>query len=356
MKTLKNFLSAILLAMLLMSFLSCKKDTVKAFKNSKVQAVATTLNSFADPLTVSLYAGVETHDYGNLDGPRLLARFASPHGIAAIPTGAVYISDVANHSIRKISPEGVITTIPFKLLANPYSMTTAGDGSVYFLEAGKQRIRRITKDDQIQPPLEICKIVDGIRTPYVFNNLFDFAVADDGTIYLVDVGTHSIIKRATNGIATILAGGTAGYNDGNGLDAQFNTPTNIAVDSNNNLYVTDVLNFRIRKITPGGIVTTLAGSTQGFTDGVGSIAQFKSLQDVIVADSKTLLVADAYSLRSIDLTTNQVNTIAGSATSGYINGPPLSARFSGISQITINNNNIYASEEGARYIRKISPL
>lgn len=235
-------------------------------------------------------------------------------------------------------------------------MTTASDGSVYFFEAGGQRIRRITKDDQIQPPIAICKVVDGIKTPYVFYNLFDFAVAADGTIYLVDIGTHSIIKRTTNGIATVFAGGTVGYNDGNGTDAQFNTPTNITIDANNNLYVTDLLNFRIRKITPNGTVTTLAGSTQGFTDGIGSSAQFKLLQDVVIADTETLLVADASAIRSIDLTTNQVNTIAGSATSGYVNGPALSARFSGISQITINNNSIYASEEGARYIRKISPL
>lgn len=107
MKALKNSIIAIFSAILVMSILSCQKDTVKAPKNSNVRAVATTLSSFADPLTVSLYAGVETHDYGNLDGPRLSARFASPYGIAAIPTGAVYISDVANHSIRKISPEGI---------------------------------------------------------------------------------------------------------------------------------------------------------------------------------------------------------------------------------------------------------
>ncbi|RZK64991.1 MAG: hypothetical protein EOO92_26860, partial [Pedobacter sp.] len=292
----------------------------------------------------------------NLDGSRLLARFASPHGIAATPTGSVYISDGANNNIRKISPEGIVSTIIFKQLAKPYSMTTANDGSIYFLEAGRQRIRKINTDDQIQPPIEICKIVDGIRKPYLFTNLFDFAVAVDGTIYLVDIGSHSIIKRSTNGIATIFAGGTAGYRDGNGTDAQFNTPTNITIDVKGNLYVTDLLNSRIRKITTDGTVTTLAGSTQGFTDGVGTSAQFKFLQDVLVADSNTLLVADASAIRAIDLITNQVTTIAGSAKSGYLNGPALSALFSGISQITVSKNDIYASEEGVRYIRKISPL
>jgi hypothetical protein len=357
MKTIKNLLVVILPAVLIMSLFSCKKDTVKTNKNSKIQVGATTLSSFTDPLTVSLYAGVETHDYGNLDGPRLLARFASPYGITSTPTGALYITDGANNNIRKISPEGIVSTILFiKQLFIPSSINTANDGSVYFLEYGKQRIRRITPDDKIQPAFEICKIVDGVRIPYVFTNLFDFTVASDGTIYLVDAGTHTIIKRATNGIATVFAGGTAGYKDGNGTDAQFNTPTNITIDANGNLYLTDLLNFRIRKITPDGTVTTLAGSTKGFTDGIGSNAQFTSPQDVVVADSNTLLVADGYAIRSIDLTTNQVTTIAGGATSGYVNGPALSARFSFIGQITVHNNDIYASEAGFRYIRKISPL
>jgi hypothetical protein len=356
MKVLKNYLVVILFAASLMSLFSCKKDKVNSNKNSKVQVGTTTLSSFTDPLTVSLYAGVENHEYGNLDGPRLLAKFASPYGITSTPTGALYISDGANNNIRKISPEGIVSTILFKQLANPYSMTTASDGTVYFLEAGRQRIRRILPNDQIEPAFEICKIVDGVRIPYVFTNLFGFAVAADGTIYLADAGTHTIIKRTTDGIGTVFAGGTAGYNDGNGTDAKFNTPTNITIDANGNLYVTDLLNFRIRKITPGGTVTTIAGSTQGFTDGIGSSAQFKSLGDVIVADSNTLLVADAYAVRSIDLTTNQVTTIAGGATSGYVNGPALSARFSSIGQITVHNNDIYASEAGVRYIRKISPL
>jgi sugar lactone lactonase YvrE len=71
----------------------------------------------------------------------------------------------------------------------------------------------------------------------------------------------------------------------------------LAIDANDNLYVTDILNFRIRKITPDGTVTTIAGSTKGFTDGIGSSAQFTSPQDVVVADSNTLLVADGYAVR-----------------------------------------------------------
>ncbi|MDB5126683.1 hypothetical protein [Mucilaginibacter sp.] len=360
MKTLKSSLIVILFAALLMSLFSCKKDAVNINKSSKLQLATTTLSSFTGPLVVSLYAGVENHEYGNLDGPRLLAKFASPNGIISTPTGTLYITDTGNGSIRKISPEGIVSTILFKKrFVNPHSLTMASDGTIYFLEIGKERpIRSLHygRNESLSEPVEVCHIVDGIKIPFVFTNLFDFAVARDRTMYLVDAGTHTIIKRTTDGVGTVFAGGTAGYKDDNGTDAQFNTPTNIAVDADDNLYVTDILNFRIRKITPDGTVTTIAGSTKGFTDGVGSSAQFTSLEDVIVANSNTLLVADGYAVRAIDLTTHQVTTIAGGAAPGYVNGPALSARFSGISQIAVHNNDIYVSEEGVRYIRKISPL
>ncbi|MDB5126561.1 MAG: hypothetical protein JWQ85_793, partial [Mucilaginibacter sp.] len=331
MKTLKSSLIVIPFAALLMSLFSCKKDAVNINKNSKLQLGTTTLSSFTGPLVVSLYAGVENHEYGNLDGPRLLAKFASPNGIISTPTGTLYITDTGNGSIRKITPEGIVSTVPYKKrFVNPHSLTISRDSiDFFFLEIGKERpirgFRPYGGNDYFFWPAEVCHIVKGNKTPLVFANLFDFAVASDRTMYLVDAGTHTIIKRTTDGVGTVFAGGTAGYKDDNGTNAQFNTPTNIAVDADGNLYVTDILNFRIRKITPDGTVTTIAGSTKGFTDGIGSSAQFTSLGDVIVANSNTLLVADGYAVRAIDLTTHQVTTIAGGATPGYVNGPALSA-------------------------------
>lgn len=357
MKSLKKILIVALPAALLMSLSACRKDS-QINKSLQLPSNFTNLNSFAIPLTVSLYAGVANHEYGNLDGPRLLAEFAEPYGITSTPAGAFYITDNANNNIRKISPAGMVSTIPFgKQLLQPFSITTASDGSVYFLEGGRQKIRRINTDDQIQTPLEICKIgPDGKLEPFVFTGLFDIAIIPDGTIYLTDFATNSIIKRTTKGIGSVLAGGTAGYKDGKGANAQFNIPTNLAVDSNGNIYVTDNGNFRIRKVTPDGTVTTIAGSTKGFKDGIGSNAQFTGLEDIIVADNNTLVVADGYSIRTINLTTVQVTTIAGAATFGDVDGPALLARFSSIGQITIYNNSIYVAEGGVRNVRKISPL
>ncbi|MCQ6959213.1 hypothetical protein [Mucilaginibacter aquariorum] len=369
MKILKSALVAILWIATLLSIYSCKKEQINTNENAK-EVVSAAMGKFTGPLVVSLYAGVENQEYGFTDGPRLLAKFASPYGITSTPTGALYITDGANLStvghysnIRKISPEGLVSTLVFKQLNSPGAITSTSDGSVYFLEYGSkpnnQKIRRITLDDQIQPRLEFCRIgINGARIPYVFISIYDFAVASDGTIYLIDGNANTIIKRATNSITTEFAGQTlrTGYKDGKGADATFNRPTNIAIDDDGNLYVTDFYNFRIRKITPDGTVSTIAGSTKGFADGIGSNAKFTSLQDIAVADSNTLVVADGFAVRSIDLTTHQVTTIAGSQTFGNVNGPALSARFGAISQIAVHNNDIYISEQYFRYIRKISPL
>jgi hypothetical protein len=357
MKKLKGVLVALIWISSIMSLFSCKPEAVHIDKSSKLHLDTSNHSSFYGPLEVSLYAGHESHVIGTTDGPRLLAQFQDPFGITSSPSGAIYITDQGNFNIRKISPEGIVSTIVFKPVIAPNSITTASDGSLYFIEAGRQRVRRITLDDQIQPPIEICTIgADGARIPFVFNALYDIVVASDGTMYLADVRANTIIKRTTDGIGTIIAGGTEGYKDGKGTDAQFHGPTGIAIGSGGNLYVTDRFNNRVRKIAPDGTVSTIAGSTYGHKDGIGSDAQFWGLNDVIVADHNTLLLVDAPAIRALDLTTRQVTTIAGGPIPGYANGPALSARFSTIQQITIYNNDIYVADLGTRNIRKIAPL
>src|SRR5690606_13331021 len=103
---------------------------------------------------------------------------------------------------------------------------------------------------------------------------------------------HRIRKITTDGTVSTLAGGTAGFADGPGNEAKFNQPIDVAVDREGNVYVADNMNHRIRKITPDGEVTTLAGSTAGYADGSGATAQFQSPSGLEVDDSGTLYVAD----------------------------------------------------------------
>ena len=121
------------------------------------------------------------------------------------------------------------------------------------------------------------------------------------SVYVADMANNRIRKISPTGVVTTLAGsGTAGYADGTGAAAQFNNPYGVAVDSAGFVYVSDTNNHRVRQISPTGVVTTLAGSgTSGNLDGVGTSARFASPQDIAVDGSGNVYVAEYHRVRKI---------------------------------------------------------
>lgn len=191
------------------------------------------------------------------------------------------------------------------------------------------------------------------------SNPISMAVDDAGNFYLSDFGNHQIKKITPTGEVTVLAGTGSGSNDGTGSAAQFNHPGGITIDrSTNDIYVADFSNARIRKITSDGAVTTVAGSSTGFVEGTGTAAKFSGPLDIAISSAGILFVVDSGNdrIRRVDPVTGEVTTFAGSS-AGFQDGDGVStAMFTTPRGITIDDNdNLYVSDGNNHAIRKVTP-
>lgn len=190
-----------------------------------------------------------------------------------------------------------------------------------------------------------------------FADPFGVAIAGDGTIYVADAGESNCIRKiAADGNVTTLAGGGEGFADGTGTSASFNTPSALALGPDGNLYVADTGNNRIRKITPTGQVSTVAGDgTAGYLDGPAAKAQFNGPIGLSVSADGDIYVADTYNdvIRMIT-TEGEVTTIAGGGSPGFADGEQTVALFDTPSGIIVTDSSIIVADTGNRRLRKVS--
>ncbi|MFN0291065.1 DUF6443 domain-containing protein [Pedobacter helvus] len=192
------------------------------------------------------------------------------------------------------------------------------------------------------------------------NNPLGTATDASGNVYVADAGNHRILKVAPGGTAITLAGGGyAGYADGTGTSALFQHPSALAVDGSGNVYVSDQQNHRIRKISPGGVVSTVAGSgSAGSSNGTGTSASFSSPIGLALDGQGNLYVADYsnHRIRKIVLSSGAVSTYAGSGSAGMGNGPGLSASFRNPMGLGLDQSgNLYVADRLNHAIRKVAP-
>ncbi len=167
---------------------------------------------------------------------------------------------------------------------------------MYVADAGdNNRIRRIGADGAVATLAGSQEgFADGAGTAARFNTPSGLALDDAGNLYVADTGNHAIRKVTPQGVVTTLAGnGVAGFREGRGAQAQFNGPIGVAVDGAGNVYVADTYNDRIRRIGRDGIVATLAGGERpGYQDGIGNLARFDTPTGLAVDATGTLWIAD----------------------------------------------------------------
>ncbi|HEY4196926.1 MAG TPA: NHL repeat-containing protein [Mucilaginibacter sp.] len=187
-----------------------------------------------------------------------------------------------------------------------------------------------------------------------------YATNQFGTSYgsVVTFATSATLSSVTGTVTTFAGSGAGSYADGTGTGAQFNSPSGIALDAQGNMYVSDSFNNRIRKITPTGVVTTIAGTgAAGYSDGPGASAQFYGPQGLAVDSKGNIFVADYGNnvIRKIT-TAGVVSTVAGNTTAGHVDGAALSvAEFSSPAGVAVDaQGNLYVADYNNNMVRKIT--
>jgi sugar lactone lactonase YvrE len=301
--------------------------------------------------------------FGSTDGTGTAARFQGPEGVAVDGAGNVFVADGSNHTIRKITPAGVVTTLAGKAgsdghadgtgaaaqFATPTGVAVDGAGNVFVADG---RIRKIT------PAGVVTTLAETVDWSYGEGIAADGA----GNVFVANTYSNTVWKITPAGVVTTLAGtaGSSGSEDGTGADARFNRPTGVAVDKAGNVFVADSSNHTIRKITPVGVATTLAGTAgwSGSDDGTGAAAHFNHPMGVAVDGVGNAFIADAYNNTVRKITPDGVvTTLAGTAASGdRTDGTGAAARFYSPAGVVVDGTgNVFVADSEYCTIRKITP-
>ena len=323
---------------------------------------------------VTTLAGTSSAGFVNAIGSS--ARFNLPYGLVADTSGNVFVADSVNHLVRKINiGSRMVTTLAGNggnagyadgIGANPsfsfpWGLTTDNNGNIFVVNGA---IRKITPDGNVKTI--VGRIItnpfflDGNSSDACFSGPSDIALDNSGNMFVADLHSNCIRKVDSNGVVTTLAGNRlAGRADGTGTGnpPSFNYPFGVAVDTSGNMFIADSGNNVIRKMTPDGVVTTLAGSgNSGFADGTGINASFYGLHDLAIDTSGNLFVVDQLNnrIRKIVISTGVVTTIAGNGVSGYADGAGTSASFKYPGGIAIDRNgNLFIADSDNHRIRRI---
>lgn len=319
---------------------------------------------------VNAFAG--SGSAGLINGTGSNASFQAPESLTADAAGNIYVADDGNNVIRKITPDGVVSTLAGNGIAgfadgtgtaasfnDPNGVAADAAGNLYVTDTGNGRIRKITPDGTVTTFAGNGSntSTDGTGLNAGLNSPYGIALDQAGNIYVTELA-NKIRKITPAGVVTTLAGsGTAGSADGTGTAASFHEPLAVAADRSGNIYVADMGNRLIRKITQAGVVTTFAGSgAAGSADGAGTAATFKAVYGLTTDVAGNIYVADAGSNLIRKITpAGVVTTIAGTGTAGSYNGVGKAASFNILTGLVFNpSGDLYIADLGNNLVRKMN--
>ena len=320
---------------------------------------------------VSSFAGSGSVGSANANGTA--ASFNLPTVVTIDNFGNIFVVDRSNHKIRKITPAGDVTTFAGSgVIGSADGVGTAAtfkypDGAVFDLQnnlfisdQSNHKIRKITPDGNVSTFAGTGTIgsANGVGTAASFYYPAGMAVDAADNLYVADYGNNKIRKITPDGTVTTFAGtGVAGAAEGDVTTAQFNGATGVCVDSFGNVFVADYYNNKIRKIDTLGNVTTFAGSgVIGSADGIGTAASFYYPAIVAADGANNLFVTDEENHKIRKITTaGTVSTLAGNGTLGAADGISTSAQFNFPTGVAIDDsNNVFVCDYGNNKIRKIN--
>jgi uncharacterized protein (TIGR03437 family) len=351
------------------------------------------------PVTSYTIQTVAGSDFAADGASALAAVFSQTEGVAVDNSGAIYVADADGNRVRKITPDGRIQTIAGNgvagfagdsgpsnaaLLSHPYGVAVDAQGNLYVADLGNARVRKISTDGTIRTVAgggSVAPGGTGDGGPATGTQLLqprNVAVDPDGTLYISDFGAHRVYRVTPGGILTTLAGtGSAGFSGDSGSAqlAQLKSPAGLASDANGALYIADSANNRVRRVYQGVITTVynVTGPTGLAVSPTGALyiaasgylgTQFKgmggipSARDVALDRAGNLYATTGQYVRKVT-SDGKVTTVAGSGATPYFGGdssPATSARLHTPSGLAVDDSgNWYVADTANNRIRKIAP-
>ena len=337
----------------------------------------------AEGATITTFAGSGEPGSTGDGGAAYLASFAGVDQIAADGKGNVYVSEWSGHRVRRIAPDGVITTVAgtgqdgYSGDGGPAAQAQIGEvelavgpsGELYLLDYWRPTLRRVDSRGVITTVLgtgEVGTLDDAPRTvsPDLCGHPAGPAFDSQGRIYIVCMIAHRVIRVERDGVYTVVAGsGTAGYSGDGGpaTEAALNRPTSVAVGPDGSLYIADQLNNRVRKVDRNGIITTLAGTGGSGFSGDGWRATHADVWGpmavTVDAAGNVYVVETPNRVRRVN-GKGVITTVAGTGAPGFSGdgGPATEARLNHPIDLALDGaGSVYIADTGNFRVRKATP-